>query len=427
MDTIFALASARGKAGVAIIRVSGPLAFEAAGSLCIGSLPAVRRASLRRLEHQGIFLDDALVVLFAAGSSFTGENCAELHVHGGAATVRSVISALGDLPGLRLAEPGEFTRRALENGRMDLTQVEGLADLIDAETEVQRRQAAVVMSGALAQRADKWRADLIRASALLEATIDFSEEDVPEEVFPEVLRLIQGVNNMLRHELAGASAAERIRDGFEVAIVGAPNVGKSTLLNALAGREAAITSEIAGTTRDVIEVRMEIAGLAVTILDTAGLRDTTDRVEQLGVERARVRAEAADMRLFLRLGDEALSVDPRAGDLLVSAKADLCSGEGLAVSGLTGVGLDHLTKRIGEELGGRVAGASLVIRERHRRALERAGSYLSAASEGVGNRAPVELVAADLRSAVLSLETMIGRVGVDDLLSEIFSRFCIGK
>lgn len=427
MDTIFAQASARGKAGVAVIRISGPLAHQAVGSFCDGKLPEIRHASLRRLSHSGVYLDDALVILFSAGASFTGEASAELQVHGGTATVRSVISALGDIPGLRMAEPGEFTRRALENGCMDLTQVEGLADLIDAETEAQRRQAAVVMTGALAHRADVWRHDLIQAAALLEATIDFSDEDVPQSVLPEVGRLIAGVDALIDRELAGASAAERVRDGFEVAIVGAPNVGKSTLLNALAGREAAITSEIAGTTRDVIEVRMEISGLAVTLLDTAGIRETDDQVEKLGVGRALARARSADLRLFLRLEDEALPFEPFEGDLVVVAKADLKASEGLAVSGITGAGLDFLTQRIGEVLSQRVAGASLVIRERHKRALEKTRSHLSIASEGAERGAAVELIAEDLRSAVLSLETMIGRVGVEDLLGEIFSRFCIGK
>lgn len=426
METIFALASARGKAGVAVIRVSGSQAFAAAEALC-GRLPEARRASVRRLRQNGVFLDEALVLVFEAGASFTGEPCVELQVHGGLATVRAVLAALGDVPGLRLAEPGEFSRRALENGCMDLTQIEGLADVIEAETEAQRRQAVAVMSGVLRQKVDVWRADLVHALALLEATIDFSDEDVPEEVTGEVVVLIERVRAALIRELAGSGAAERIRDGFEVAIVGAPNVGKSTLLNALAGRDAAITSEIAGTTRDVIEVRMEIAGLSVTLLDTAGLREAEDPVEQVGIARAMERARRADLRLFLRVGDEDLPVRPKAGDLVVLGKADLRDGGGIAVSGLTGEGVDELVARIGAVLEDRVAGSSLVIRERHRHALIGSGHSLDQALAVLNEDGPVELVAAELHGALRALEVMIGKVGVEDLLDEIFSRFCIGK
>lgn len=269
MDTIFALASARGKAGVAVIRISGPRAWDAASALG-GPLPEARRASVRKLEWNGEPLDEGLVLTFADGASFTGELAVELHIHGAVATIEAVLRALGGMSGLRMAEPGEFTRRALENGRFDLSQVEGLADLIDAETEAQRKQALKVLSGDVSRQAEAWRRDLIRAAALLEATIDFADEDVPVDVGPEVLRLVEGVVAELRQAITGYGAAERIRQGFEVAIVGRPNAGKSTLLNALAGREAAITSETAGTTRDVIEVRMDVDGLAVTFLDTAG-------------------------------------------------------------------------------------------------------------------------------------------------------------
>jgi tRNA modification GTPase len=426
MDTVFALASARGKAGIAVIRVSGDQAWVAAEALC-GGLPAPRKAGVRRITHEGRVLDEALVLVFEAGASFTGEPCVELQIHGGTATARAVLRALATQPGLRLAEPGEFSRRALENGRMDLTQIEGLADLIDAETEAQRRQAIAVMSGDLGRKAQLWRADLVRASALLAVTIDFSDEDVPEEVSDEVIRLLTGVRDGVGRELAGALAAERIKDGFELAIVGAPNVGKSTLLNALAGREAAITSDIAGTTRDVIEVRMEIQGLAVTLLDTAGLRLSDDRVEQIGIARGLDRARRADLRIFLKEGDEVLPLLPEKGDIVVFAKGDLRSSGGLAVSGKTGAGIDDLISRIGNVLGERVSGSSLVIRERQRSALLGAMASLESAQAVLRADVGVELAAAEVHAASVSLEMMIGKVGVEDLLEEIFSRFCIGK
>lgn len=424
MDTIYALASARGKAGVAVLRLSGPRAHAVVTTLA-GSCPPVRVASVRNLRWNGVALDQALVLSFAEGASFTGEESAELHLHGSTAVVQAVMRALGEINGLRLAEAGEFTRRALENGRLDLAQVEGLADLIDAETEAQRRQALRVLSGAIGRKAEQWRSQLVRAAALIEATIDFADEDVPEDVTPEVLTLILSVCNELRIELAGASAAERIRDGFEVAIVGAPNAGKSTLLNALAGREAAITSEVAGTTRDVIEVRMDVAGLAVTLLDTAGLRKTSDMVEKIGVDRAIARANAADLRVFLTSGEEVYDLQPRADDIVVRGKSDL-SGEG--VSGLTGQGLPELIEAIGNRLSKRVSGAGVVTRERHRQALERAIRAMESAAVEVENGAKrAEIAADELRVAVRALEALVGRVDVETLLDEIFSSFCIGK
>jgi len=428
MDTIYALATARGRSGLAVVRISGPAAFAAGLALC-GSLPAVRVAGLRRLSWGGELLDEALVLSFAEGASFTGESVVELHCHGGPAVVGAVLRALSEQPGLRLAEPGEFTRRALENGVLDLAQVEGLADLIDAETEAQRRQAVRVLSGSVGQKVEGWRRDLIRAGALLEATIDFADEDVPVDVSPEVLGLIDGLMTDLGREAAGVTAAERIRDGFEVAIVGAPNAGKSTLLNQLAGREAAITSEIAGTTRDVIEVRMEIAGLPVTFLDTAGLRDTDDRLEQAGIDRALMRAEAADLRLFLIDETAVPGLKPTGDDLVVFGKADTRSGvDGLAVSGKTGEGVPELMTRIGEILQERIGSAGALVRERHRIAVTSAiRSLAESRAEVVRDDSRVELAAEHLRQAVRALDALVGRVDVDDLLGEIFASFCIGK
>jgi tRNA modification GTPase len=424
METIFALATARGKAGVAVVRISGPGAWAAAEALA-GPLPAARRAALRRLTWGGEVLDEALVLPFAPGASFTGEAVVELHLHGSGAVVAGVLRALSALPGLRPAGPGEFTRRALEGGRLDLAEVEGLADLIDAETEAQRRQALRVMQGAVGARVGPWRAALVRAAALVEATIDFADEEVPVDVTPEVRGLIAPLLAELRAELTGMAAAERVREGFEVAILGAPNAGKSTLLNALARREAAITSPIAGTTRDVIEVRMDVGGLAVTFLDTAGLRETADPLERLGIDRARARAEAADLRLFLLAPGEGMpeGIAPAPGDIVLRGKADVAGGD---VSGRTGQGVAELLSRIAETLGMRVAGAGVLTRERHRLALTRAIGAMESAADGLG-KGRDEIVALHLREAALAMESLLGRVDAEALLDEIFASFCIGK
>jgi len=428
MDTIYATATARGRSGLAVLRISGPLAY-AAGAALAGRLPAVRTAGLRRLTWGDEVLDEALVLAFAKGASFTGEDVVELHVHGGPAVVGAVLRALAAQPGLRLAEPGEFTRRALENGVLDLAQVEGLADLVDAETEAQRRQAVRVLSGAVGRKVEGWRRDLIRAAALLEATIDFADEEVPVDVSPEVLALIDRLSVDLEREAAGVAAAEQIRDGFEVAIVGPPNAGKSTLLNQLAGREAAITSEIAGTTRDVIEVRMDIGGLPVTFLDTAGLRETADRLEQAGIDRALQRARAADLRVFLTDGTGVEGLRPQGDDIVVIGKADTrCATDGPGISGLTGAGVPELMARIGEILQARVGSAGVLVRERHRIAVTAAIAALAESrAEVVRPDSRVELAAEHLRAALRAMDVLVGRVDVDDLLGEIFARFCIGK
>lgn len=427
MDTIFALASARGKAGVSVIRISGPRAFDACRSLA-GSLPTARVASLRHLRLDDELLDEAVVLTFEQGASFTGEDIVELHVHGAIATVTAVLRGLEQISGLRLAEPGEFTRRALENGRLDLSQVEGLSDLIDSETEAQRKQALKVLSGAVGKVADRWRLDMIRAAALIEATIDFADEDVPVDVSPEVLSLIDGVLTEVRDEIRRVSASERIREGFEVAIVGQPNAGKSTLLNALAGRDAAITSEVAGTTRDVIEVRMDLGGIAVTLLDTAGLRETTDTVEKIGIERAISRAEAADLRVFLLADGDIPLLTPRNSDLVVRGKSDISGTDEFSVSGKTGAGVDRLIAEIARVLADRAAGAGVMTRERHRVAMKTAqGAMESARNEVQHGSDRAEMAAEDLRTAVRALEALVGRVDVEHLLDEIFSSFCIGK
>ena len=429
MDTIFALASARGKAGVAVVRVSGPAAHDAVVALA-GALPLPRQATLRTLKRRdGTRLDEAIVLVFEEGRSFTGEASAELHLHGSTAVIAAVLEELGNRDGLRLAEPGEFTRRALENERLDLAQVEGLADLIDAETEAQRRQALRVLSGDLGRRAEVWRQRLIRAAALVEATIDFADEEVPEDVGPEVQQLVLRVREELLREAEGVAVAERIRDGFEVAIVGRPNAGKSTLLNALAGRDAAITSEVAGTTRDVIEVRMDLRGLPVTFLDTAGLRETQDAVEAIGVARALDRARAADLRVFLLdRSDEDLGLPPETDDVVALGKADVRGPADFAVSGKTGQGIPELIDRITETLEGRAQGAGLAIRERHRTALRRAiGALESAEVEIQHGPDRGELAAEEIRTAIRALDSIVGRIDVEDILDEIFLSFCLGK
>jgi tRNA modification GTPase len=428
MDTIFALSTARGKAGVAVVRVSGPGAETACRALC-GDVPPARRAVLRTLAHGGTAIDRGLVLYFPGPASATGEDVAEFHVHGSPAVVAAILRVLGQLPGFRAAEPGEFTRRALEAGRMTLTEVEGLSDLLEAETEAQRLQAMRGFSGALLARAEGWRARLLRAAALIEATIDFVDEDVPVDVWPEVRSLVSSVLSECRAELALFPMAERLRDGFEVAIAGEPNAGKSTLLNRLAGREAAITSEIAGTTRDVIEVRMDLDGLPVTIIDTAGLRETTDPVEALGIERARKRVAAADLRIVLAVdGVVPAGLELREDDIVLAAKADDDPGLGAGVSGRTGAGVDHLLRRVSRVLARRVAAPALLTRERHRRAVQAAEGLLESVRIALEGDAVVsELVAEDIRAATRALESLIGRVDVEMVLGEIFARFCIGK
>ena len=425
-QTIFALATARGKAGVAIVRLSGPDCLMALQRLGVEGL-IERRVSLRKLRYNGDVIDEALVVYFPAGASFTGEAVAELHTHGSVAVVSRLLDILSGFPGLRIAAPGEFTRRALENGVLDLAQVEGLADLIDAETEAQRKQAQRVLSGALGELAANWRKTLVRAAALIEATIDFVDEDVPVDVRPEVASIIDSLNSDLEEAVAGSRSAERVRDGFEVAIIGAPNVGKSSLLNVLAGRKAALTSSIAGTTRDVIEVRMDIGGLAVTLLDTAGLRETTDEVEREGVSLARTRAKAADLRILLLGPDE--SADPyeiEEGDIVVWSKADLTDRPD-AISSKTGYGIDRLIDGIQQRLSEQVAGASLIIRARQRNAMIEALGALRSARGWLLDENALEFAAADLRAASHALGMLVGTIGVESLLDEIFSSFCIGK
>lgn len=425
MDTIFALASAPGKAGVSVIRISGRHAFRA-GERLARNLPPVRVAALRKLrDEHGEVIDESLVLCFPEQASFTGEPTVEFQCHGSPAVVARLLQQLSAMEGLRQAEAGEFTRRALENDRLGLTEIEGLGDLIESETEAQRKQALRVMSGELVQRADTWRSQLTRAMALLEATIDFVDEDVPVDVRPEVQDLLEKTSASMRSELDGARWAERVRDGFRVAIVGAPNVGKSTLLNYLAGREVAITSEHAGTTRDVIEVRMDIDGMPVVFQDTAGVRDTSDAVEQIGVARAMKTAADADFRVHLVASTAEIGGDIPGSGIYLLAKQD--SGPS-GISGATGFGVPELLSLLSQSFAKRTASVGVAIKERHRAAISSALSCLETAqSQLFDENVPVEVIAEDLRQSVVAVQILVGRIDVEHVLDEIFSSFCIGK
>ena len=416
MDTIYAEATPPGRGGVSVVRLSGPEA-RTIGEAITGPMPEARRAELRLLRD-GEQIDRALVIRFEEGSSFTGEPVVEFHLHGAPVIVRRLERALRD-HGARLAEAGEFTRRALLNGSLALSEVEALSDLLSAESEAQRQQAMKIVSGDLARWTGMLRDRLVRAGALIEASLDFADEDVPEEVPVEVFDLLARVRQDIGIAIAGYPAAERLRAGFEVAIVGPPNAGKSSLLNRIAQRELALVSEIAGTTRDVIELHTELGGLAVTFLDTAGLRETRDMVEGMGVERARARASAADIRVHLSEDGQAISELFRDGDLVVRTKADL---GGPGVSAVTGAGVREMLDEIRNRLAGQVAGAGMITRQRQAQALEDAARVLDMRPDQ-----PPEVLAEAVRAASYRLGEVVGRIAPDDYLDEIFSSFCIGK
>jgi tRNA modification GTPase len=436
-ETIYALASGHGRAAIAVLRISGPGTRNILASLA-EKQPEPRRATLVTFKdpESGAAIDQGLVLFFPGPASFTAEDYAEFQVHGGSAVVAALIRALGRFDRTRPAEAGEFTRRAFENGKLDLTEVEGLADLIAAETEAQRRQALRQAEGGLRHKAEAWRTALLGAAALIEADIDFADEaDVAPLMRTKLAAVLARVRADLEVELASGHAGERLRDGLVIVIAGPPNAGKSTLLNALARREAAIVSPIPGTTRDAIEVHLDIAGCPVTLIDTAGLRDSQDAIEKIGIGRARARAEAADLILWLSETATPLThaLPPAANVWPIRTKIDLHSkrpaitGETIALSAATGENLDLLIDRLAAFARAATgAGESaLITRERHRKAFESAAQALQRAELML--HGPVELLAEELRAAIRALEILIGRVDVETVLGEIFARFCIGK
>src|SRR6202171_4148489 len=436
-ETIFALLSGRVPAAIAVVRISGPRARLGLETL-IGKIPEPRRAKYATFRDPDSreTIDGGWALWFPGPASETGEDIAELHLHGGRAILAAIFRVLGRIDGYRPAEAGEFTRRALLNGKLDLAAVEGLGDLIAAETEAQRRQALAQFRGALSAKVEAWRARLIDALALVEAAIDFSDEDLRGDLPASALRIAGELAAEINPVLADAARGERLREGFTVAIAGAPNVGKSTLLNKLAEREVAIVSPFPGTTRDAIEVALDLKGVPVVLVDTAGMRETSDPGEGEGVRRARARAAAADLVLWLvddsRAGARPENISRNAWP--VRTKADLIDSDAqrglrnqgfIVVSAKTGLGIDELIAKLSNEaerLGGEPA---LVTRARQRHALAEAAKYLEALLSVP--LPPEEVVAEELRLAARALGRVTGRVDIEEVLGEIFKNFCIGK
>ena len=441
-DTIYALSSGGGRAAIAVVRVSGPAAAEALTRIGGAPLPAPRRAAPRRFRQPdtGEPIDRGLALWFPGPASATGEDVAEFHVHGGPAVVAALADALAATPGLRPAEPGEFTRRAFEAGRLDLTEAEGIADLVAAETEAQRRQALTQMEGGLHRLYDGWRARLMETMAHAEAAIDFSDQDLGDDPLAAAGPRLAALEAEIAAHLDDARRGERLRSGFTIAIVGAPNAGKSSLLNRLSGREAAIVSARAGTTRDVVEVRLDLAGWPLTLADTAGLRESRDEIESEGVRRALDRAASADLTLVVfdgalwpeadapsvaLLGEAALPVLNKSDLLARPAPATIGGTRVCTVSCLTGAGVDALLETLADEIARRypAGGAPALTRARHRQAVAECRAALARAIAGPAD----ERLAEELRLAARALGRITGHVDVEAVLDLVFRDFCIGK
>ena len=431
VDTIYAPASGIGVAGISIIRISGPETFEIISAITRSKLPEPRRLVLRTFYGADDEpLDQGMLVVFQENASYTKERMAEIHCHGSRAVVNDICAFLDDHDGCRLADPGEFSRRAFMNGAMDLVDVEGVGDLLGSETSMQRRQAMRILEGGLHSKLEGWRAALLHARALVEVTIDWVDEEVPEDVFPEVREILSSLQKDLKDELHRSDKSERLRAGFSVAIIGPPNVGKSSLLNALVGREVAIVSNIPGTTRDLIEARLDLNGLPVHLVDTAGLRETDDTVEKIGVDRARDRAATADLRIWMKSIDTAGEDDLGSrcdGDLVVWSKSDLGHGTAdIHVSAATGAGLDELLAMIERRLTGTTDEFGLLGHLRQREAVSGTVDLLALAIDEIDS-VPIEVLAQTLTRASAVLERLTGRIGTEDMLDAVFSSFCLGK